>query len=374
MIQKNPFVIYGYESAEHFCDRVDETKSLIQNLTQTGNVLLTAQRRIGKTGLIEHCFHQSEICDNYYTFLIDIYATKNLSEFVYLFGKSVIDVLRTKDRTVWQSFLSVLSSLRSSITFDAMGMPSWGVEIGEIKTPQLTLQEIFTYLEQADKPCIIAFDEFQTIAQYPEKKVEELLRTHIQHCKNARFIFSGSQRHVLAEMFNTSARPFYQSTIQMTLAPIKLDHYIEFAQHHFSVYQKQILPETIALVYNRFEGITWYVQYVLNILFSVTKEGEVAQPQYVDEAVDTIISQLDYSMNSLVYQLPAKQKELLWALCREGKVQRITAKNFLSKYKLTSSMVQAAIKALMEKDYVSCELGTYFVYDKFLAEWMLRNM
>ncbi len=37
-------------------------------------------------------------------------------------------------------------------------------------------------------------------------------------------------------------------------------------------------------------------------------------------------------------------------------------------------MVQAAIRGLLEKDYVSCDLGTYFVYDKFLAEWMLRKM
>jgi 3-deoxy-D-manno-octulosonic acid (KDO) 8-phosphate synthase len=76
----------------------------------------------------------------------------------------------------------------------------------------------------------------------------------------------------------------------------------------------------------------------------------------------------------IIFQLPSKQKELLWALCREGKTQNLTAKKFLNKYKLTASMVQAAIKGLLEKDYVSCELGTYFVYDKFLAEWMLRKM
>ena len=374
MIQNNPFVIYGYESEEYFCDRVEETRQMLQLLTQTGNVLLTAQRRIGKTGLIEHCFHQEEICGHYHTFLIDIYATKKLNEFVYLFGKSVMDVLRTQGETVWCRFLTFLSSLRPNVTFDAMGIPSWGIEIGDIKTPQVTLQEIFSYLEQADKPCIVAFDEFQTIASYPEKNIEALLRTHIQHSKNVRFIFSGSQRHLLAEMFNSAARPFYQSTVQMTLQPIVLSHYIDFARHHFQSFGKAILPATVETVYQRFDGITWYVQYMLNVLFTMTSEKDVCTPDRVESAIDTVISQMDYSMSSLIFQLPSKQKELLWALCREGKTQNLTAKKFLNKYKLTASMVQAAIKGLLEKDYVSCELGTYFVYDKFLAEWMLRKM
>lgn len=374
MFQTNPFVIHGYEGPEYFCDRVEETASVIRLITQTGNVLLTAPRRIGKTGLVEHSFSQPEIRDNYYTFLIDIYATKNLHEFTYLFGKSILNTLRSKGRTAWEGFLSILTSLRPNMTFDAMGMPSWGVEIGDIKNPQATLDEIFSYLEQADKPCIIAFDEFQTIANYPEKNIEALLRTHIQHCKNARFIFSGSQRHMLAEMFGTSSRPFYQSTVQLSLEPIVLSKYVEFAQHHFESAGKHLLAETVESIYNRFEGITWYVQYVLNVLYSMTQEGGTCEPDHVDRAVDIVLGQLDYSMNSLVFQLPAKQKELLLALCREGKTQSLTSKKFLNKYKLTASMVQAAIKGLLEKDFVSSELGTYFIYDKFLSEWLLRKM
>lgn len=374
MIQTNPFVIHGYESPEFFCDRVEETSSLTHLITQTGNVLLTAPRRIGKTGLIEHCFHQPCIKDNYYTFLIDIYATKNLNEFIYLFGKNILDSLRTKERSAWERFLSVLISLRPNMTFDAMGMPSWGVEMSDIKTPHTTLDEIFSYLEQADKPCIIAFDEFQTIANYPENNIEATLRTHIQHCKNARFIFSGSQRHMLAEMFNAASRPFYQSSVQLTLRPIELTHYIAFAQHHFEAAGKHLQPSTVENIYNRFDGITWYIQYVLNVLFTMTSVGETCEPHHVQQAVATILGQLDYSMNSLVYQLPSKQKELLLALCREGKTQSLTSKKFLNKYRLTASMVQAAVKGLLEKDFVSSDLGTYFIYDKFLVEWLLRKM
>lgn len=341
MIQTNPFVVHGYAGPEYFCDRVSETEYLLRTLTQTGNVLLTAQRRVGKTGLIEHCFQRSEIKGHYHTFLIDIYATKNLREMVFLFGKAVFK--------------------------------KWGLELGDIKSPLVTLEEIFAYLEAADMPCIVAFDEFQTIALYPETNVEALLRTHIQHCKNCRFIFSGSQRHMLAEMFNTAARPFYQSTTTISLEPIALDHYIAFAQKHFETAGKHIEAQTIKEIYKRFEGVTWYVQYLLNTLYNMTALGENCTSDRIEEAMQIIMGQLDFNMASLVFQLPSKQKELLYAICKEGKAQSITAKKFLNKYRLTASMVQAAIKGLLEKDYVSSELGVYFVYDKFLAEWVLRH-
>lgn len=59
------------------------------------------------------------------------------------------------------------------------------LEMGDIKTPTITLDEIFHYLEQADKPCLVSIDEFQVITRYPENNVEAILRTHIQHCANA---------------------------------------------------------------------------------------------------------------------------------------------------------------------------------------------
>jgi len=40
--------------------------------------------------------------------------------------------------------------------------------------------------------CIVAIDEFQAITDYPERNVEELMRTYVQQCRNAVFVFSGS--------------------------------------------------------------------------------------------------------------------------------------------------------------------------------------
>ena len=197
----NPFILYGYESEKYFCDRKEETAELKRLVTNGNNVALIAPRRIGKTGLIENLFHQKDISRQYYTFLIDIYATKSLEEMVMAMGASMLASLRPRGTKVMQRFVSFLSSLRTGVTFDATGTPSWNVEMGDIRQPHTTLDEIFEYINAADKPCIVAIDEFQTIANYPDNRVEALLRTHIQRCRNAQFIFSGSQRSMMAEIF-----------------------------------------------------------------------------------------------------------------------------------------------------------------------------
>ena len=106
------------------------------------------------------------------------------------------------------------------------------------------MDEIFAYLKQADKPCIVAIDEFQQIGNYAEKNVEAILRTKVQHCQNARFIFAGSQKHIMMNMFNSPARPFYQSVNMMQLKSIPLTEYKAFVERpvsytHLDVYKRQ---------------------------------------------------------------------------------------------------------------------------------------
>ena len=83
----NPFIIGKYLSDEYFCDRETETAFLRKQIINGRDVALISPRRIGKSGLIQHFFHQEDIIEKYYVFYIDIYATTSLAEFVYSFGK-----------------------------------------------------------------------------------------------------------------------------------------------------------------------------------------------------------------------------------------------------------------------------------------------
>lgn len=371
MTKENPFVLRGYVSEDRFCDREQETRDLIAEIESGNNITLIAPRRIGKTGLIQHVFHQPQIKSRYYTFLIDIYATKTLEELVQEMGRSIVQELKSKGRKLLGQFVDCLHSLRSSISFDSLGNPSWNVEVGDIRVPTVTLTEVFDYLEHADKPCIVAIDEFQAVGGYRGGSVEALLRTHIQRCHNATFIFSGSQRNMMSEMFLSHSRPFYQSTSIKSLSPIRRETYISFSQRLFA--DKQVSPDTIARVYDLFDGTTWYMQRMMNKLYSMRAEGADDTADIADEAIAKILEDSNFAYQSLLFQLPSKQKELLKAIARENKAQALQSATFIRKYNLQSaSSVQAALKGLLEKDFVTEHDGCYEVCDKFFRLWMLR--
>lgn len=370
----NPFVTTGYAGAEYFCDRVEETKALKDLLLNGNNVALMSPRRFGKTDLIRHCFAQKEISEKFHTFIIDIYSTKSLAEMTEKMGKTILDALKPKGAKVWSAFVNTISSLKGGISYDAAGVPSWTLQIGDLRNPATTLDEIFTYLNNADKPCLVAIDEFQQIGNYSDKNVEAALRTHIQYCSNAHFVFSGSHREMMGSIFTSSARPFYQSATIINLPPIKEELYSEFCERHFSAAGKELKTDVVPELYKRFDGTTFYLQKVMNILFMQTKEGESCGKERIESAIDYIIDFSGVTYEDLLYQLPEKQKQIILAIAIEGKASKITSGEFVDKYALQSpSSVNAAAKGLLEKGLLTCTRGVYQVYDLFFATWITEK-
>lgn len=120
-------------------------------LTNGNHVALISPRRMGKTGLIHRCFAHKEIQEEYYTFLIDIYATKNLQDMVYRMGHGIVNRLKSRGQTAVDGFLRFVTSLRTGISFDGLGNASWNLGVGDVKSPNFTLEEIFNYLKSADR-------------------------------------------------------------------------------------------------------------------------------------------------------------------------------------------------------------------------------
>lgn len=138
--------------------------------------------------------------------------------------------------------------------------------------------------------------------------------------------------------------------------------------------QKNIDITVFDSLYNRFEGITWYLQKILNILFAMTPKGEVCGGEMIEQAVDFILDSYSFTYSELLYQLPEKQKELMIAICKEGKATALTSGKFIHKYSLpSSSSVQSALRGLLEKDFITKEGNFYMVYDRFFSLWLRRN-
>lgn len=371
-VVNNPFVIGKYLSESYFCDRSEETEFLRKQIQNGRDVALISPRRIGKSGLIQHFFSQPDIQEQYHVFFVDIYATRSLAEFVYSLGKSIYAQLKPQ-ATVWkEKFFQIITSFRVGFKLDAMnGSPIFDLGLGDIQVPQTTLDEIFAYIDEADKPCIIAIDEFQQIGEYAEKNVEALLRTKIQHCHRAQFIFAGSKRHVMANMFNSPSKPFYQSAISMGLEPIPIDIYREFSTSLFEERNRHVEADAVEKVWKMFDGYTWFVQMMMNELYALTPVGSTCISSMIDEARQNVIMTQEQSYKDLLSNLPPKQKMVLQAIAKEGVAQSITSAKFIRKHNLVSaSSVQAAVKLLLKNDLITQSNSGYRVYDFFFAEWL----
>ena len=373
-MKNNPFILTPMIPAEYFCDRENETHRLVTTVTNQSNIVLISPRRVGKTGLINHCFEQPEIKDNFIMVSIDILHTTSFSELILELGNAVFKNVAKKSDRMLAKFAAALRSLRASFGYDPLkGTPTFNLSLGQVTAPDYTLDEILGYLEEAGKPCIVAIDEFQQITNYPEKNVEALLRSRIQRLKNTYFIFAGSERRIMNEMFFSSKRPFYQSAALMQLEPIEIENYVAFVKHHFEANNKSINDETITNIYRQWQGITMYMHRILHDAFIIVQEGEECTMQVIEDVTNTYIFQNEKRLQEMLAFITPQQKELLYAIAREGVATNITSATFVKRNQLKSaSAVQSAIKRLLEYDIVTQKGREFSISDPLLSIW-LRN-
>lgn len=369
----NPFVIGKYAGEHYFCDREIESNELIDNLLNSRNTVLVSERRLGKTGLICHCLGQKNIAKNYNIFSFDIYATNSFQEFVYVFGKEITKKLKPKGKKIIEKFLNIFTSLRGNFKIDAnTGEPSFELSIGDIVSPETTLDEIFSYIDNSEKPCIVAIDEFQQIGKYSESNVEALLRTKIQHCPNCTFIFAGSEKDMLINMFNSAAKPFYQSATFMQLDKIDFEKYKTFAIGLFEENKKNISEDFVKLAYSKADGVTLYIQMIMNELYSITPKNGCVTQELFDMSFDTLLKKQSFMYVNILSDISIRQKELLFAIAKEGKANEITSGNFIKKYNLKSaSSSQASLKGLIDRRLVNKDKDCYLISDRLFRWWLL---
>ena len=171
-------------------------------------------------------------------------------------------------------------------------------------------------------------------------------------------------------IFASPSRPFYQGVTIMNLKPLSLQKYTEFAIEKFSERDRSIDPDVVGILYSRFDAVTSYIHRVLNVLFSRTDTGEKCSTDMIDEAIDFIVRLSSDTYESLLYQMPVKQRDVFLAIASERNAREISGSRFVKKYGLlSSSSVSSAVKGLLDKDFITNDLGSYSVYDKFFLLW-----
>ena len=364
----NPFLIRGYAGPEYFCDRAAETQQLVSAISNGRDVTLVAPRRYGKTGLVLNAFRILE--KTHATVYLDIFAIEDLTTFVQTFASAVLDRLDSPAERVGRKLLSFFRSCRPTLTPKDDGSFAFSFDIAPSQA-KATLKETFDYIASRKRKVAIAIDEFQQVREFPEKGTEALLRSYIQFVPNAHFIFAGSRKHMMDAMFVSPKGPFYQSTQLMALSPIDARKYAEFAAGFFRGDRRTFSGEAFRHLYDRFAGITWYIQSILNRIWTHGRGLDSAQQ--VDDTVDELVAEAEsFYFDLLRSQTPAEQS-ILKAVGREGIVKSISVGDFITRNALpAASTIRSAAAKLTERDLLYRADAGYVVYDRFFGLWLKR--
>ena len=368
----NPFVVYGYKGPEYFCDRVAESNKICSALRNERNVTLVSPRRMGKTGLIHHVFNTMETEDkDCKCFYIDIFATKNIEQFVQTLGSAVIGKLDSFSQSALRKIQEFFSAWRPAVTFDQLtGLPTVTLDIKQNEGNE-SLKQIFEYMKMSGKRCYIAIDEFQQIQNYSERGLEALLRSYIQFLPNVYFIFSGSHQHMMEEMFLSANRPFFQSSMVMSLGCIDFEEYMQFANRMIEGQNRIIGQETFQRIYDFAGGITWYVQAILHGIYE--HPDRIVDNTLVDDVVKELVEEQSATFQNYCAWLTDNQYVLLKAIAYEKSVKSPLAQQFIHTHHLpATSSVKTALRTLEDKMLVSRSANDgYSVSDKLFALWLL---
>ena len=205
--------------------------------------------------------------------------------------------------------------------------------------------------------------------EYPEKNVEALLRSYVQFCPNVHFIFSGSKQHLMLDIFSSAKRPFFQSTEKMNLYSIDESAYYDFASYWMKKKNIELSKDIFHSLYQQFDGHTWYLQYVLNVLYS-DSQSEVTKED-LRNIICRIVQREKEAFQVIYNQLTDNQVSLLKAIAKEGVVKAINASEFIKKYRLKgSSSVNKALEYLIKNEIVYHTSEGYIVYNRFFAIWL----
>ncbi len=366
-----PFPTTGYFGPDYFCNREEELEQLLRNVKGGNSTTLVAMRRLGKTALVSHLFHY--LGTRYHTIYLDILPTESINDFLNQLINAAFQVLpesTSPGKKIWK----FVRSLRPAVSYDALnGSPVFSIHATSEESKR-SIEELFTILENQSKRVIIAVDEFQQILHYPENQTDAWLRSVIQKLTNVSFIFSGSQQHLMQELFSDPGKPFFRSAQFMKIGKIDQKTYAAFIMHKFGEHHKSIAEDTVLSLLDWADCHTYYVQLLCNRVFLASGK-RIVDETWKNEAF-RLLKEQEFVFYGYRDMLTKPQWELLRAIAAKGLVYQPTSADFISSFGLGNpATVLRSLRSLHNKELVHHEIdaegnSVYTIYDVLFRRWV----
>lgn len=363
---KNPFKYGVVVTGDDFVDRELELEELKRDLLSGKSVILYSQRQMGKSSLIAEVFRRLD--KDAMCFKIDMYGIGSREALAEELIRGTVTSAYTTLEKMRRAVAEFLRTLRVNIVLAPDGSVKFEIAKGVALTE---LSEAFDFPEKVardkKKPMVVAFDEFQEIGLLDGIELEKLMRSKFQYHKNVAYVFAGSKRHMLQEIFSEEARAFYKFGKPMSLGVIAREEFAQFISKKFKRGGGSISEDAVGMILDVTGGHPYFTQQLCYELWFIS--SDVKGASLVDETVERILAHQQVSYLNIWDSLPQLQRNLLVGLAREESPSIYSAE-FVERYQLkTQSHVKRAFELLERKGII--DEGK--IVDIFFREWLKKR-
>lgn len=368
---QNPF-IYGQEvSGDIFCNRAKESEELLSDIRSGQNVIIYSPRRYGKTSLIKEVLRRAKK-EGVTGIYVDLYAVLREDDFVSTYAAAISKTLTGPVDKIINSLKDIFKSLRPKIIINPQGETEISVDL--TKDTNIMIEDVAEavkrYSDKYKKQLVVVFDEFQQIGILGTDRLEKKLRGIVQtHGRKISYIFMGSKKHMLYDMFSNPNRPFYKIGRHFPLGKISFEELTSFVVERFKSTRINLPVELAKKIVNIAECHPYYVQHLGSSIWKLAQDKHVDET-ILENALTITLGEEKSAYSNIWDELTLNQKKILKMLAESGRENKIYSLDKLQKYGLTASIIQKTIKSLLSKELIDKSNGSYEINDVFFKQWL----
>jgi len=365
----NPFKYGQVVSEDDFCPRPELLKQMVGFIKSGQNVVLQGERRMGKTSLICEAVRKAKKHRMVYVDLLEIKTADD-------FAKRVIKaIVSTEGQAgMMEKLVKALAQLRPSISVDPFtGRPSVSLDPRVTLRPD-SIEAILDLLQGMRKrrAITVVFDEFQDVLNLPDsEETLALLRSRVQFHGDIPYIFAGSIRNRLSDIFNSPDSPFFKSAIAVDVDSLDPSVFSAFLKERFKKGRRKITDETLSEIISTAESVPGDVQELCGALWDTTSPGDSITQECFPSAFELIFSRESKGYEAVLVQVTGQQLKCLTGLARLGGKSPLSAA-FLEGVGITlPASVKKALNRLVQIKVIYRYQGEYKFINPFFKLWLL---
>lgn len=364
----NPFRYGCVVEGDFFCPRPALEKELRRFVDSGQNVVMQGERRMGKTSLICETVRRMRGVKLLYADLFGVRTTTDFCRKVAAAAARLGTSRRFLDRLV-----SLVPRLRPVISFDPeTGAPSFSIDARAASEPDSadSIFEMIGALSREMRLCVV-FDEFQDLLNV--ENAHGLLagmRGKIQFQAETPYVFLGSVRNKMSEIFTGLRSPFCKSAILFDVGRIDDEDFASFIEKRFGSAGRKVTRGTVTKILDAADRISGDVQELCDALWACSSRGEELGDGHLTEALRLVWARESKGYVPVVSRLTALQLRVLRGIAEFGG-RGITGKEFLAAMgTANAASVRKSALRMAELD-ILMETGDGFRFSNpFFALWL----